>query len=142
MVELAVRGPSADGITGVAVDDRQAFDALAGTRRVTVQRIEAMGRQVRAITEASELTTHDDEHDPEGATIGFERAQAQSLLAAARRDLRAVELAARRIVDGSYRTCTCCDGPIADARLVALPTATTCIGCANCRRAGRAGRTT
>lgn len=42
-------------------------------------------------------------------------------------DIRA---ALARIADGSYGTCVVCGGPIAEARLQALPTAITCIGCA------------
>jgi RNA polymerase-binding transcription factor DksA len=99
-----------------------------------VRRIEAMGRQVDAITEASELTTHDDEHDPEGATVGFERAQAMSLLASARRDLSAIEAAGRRLSAGTYGTCERCGGEIDERRLEALPAAGTCIRCAAGRR--------
>jgi DnaK suppressor protein len=113
------------------VDDNTALDALAELRAHTRQRIEALCRQVNAITEASQLTTHDDEHDPEGATVGFERAQAQSLLAAARRDLAAVDHAERRVRAGSYLTCERCGGHIAEQRIIALPTASTCIACAS-----------
>jgi hypothetical protein len=31
--------------------------------------------QIEALAEQQALATHDDEHDPEGVTIGFERAQ-------------------------------------------------------------------
>jgi hypothetical protein len=41
------------------VDDNTALDALAELRAHTRQRIEALCRQVNAITEASQLTTHD-----------------------------------------------------------------------------------
>ena len=94
-----------------------------------------MGRLVDAITEASELTTHDDEHDPEGATVGFERAQAMSLLASARRDLASIDHAERRLRAGTYRICERCGGEIDSPRLEALPAAATCIGCAT--RPGR-----
>ena len=113
------------------VDDNTVLDTLAELRADTRRRIEAQRRQVNAITEASQLTTHDDEHDPEGATVGFERAQAHSLLAAACRDLVAVDHAERRVRAGSYLTCEQCGGRIAELRLIALPTASTCIDCAS-----------
>ncbi len=113
------------------MDDKTVLDALAELRAHTRQRTEALCQQVNAITDASQFTTHDDEHDPEGATVGFERAQAQSLLAAARRDLAAIDHAERRVRAGSYLTCERCGGPIAEQRIVALPTVSTCIDCAS-----------
>ncbi len=104
---------------------------MAELRTETERRIAALRRQVDVITEASQLTTHDDEHDPEGATVGFERAQVHSLLAAARRDLAAVDHAERRVRAGTYLTCERCGGGIAEQRMVALPTASTCIDCAS-----------
>jgi RNA polymerase-binding transcription factor DksA len=116
------------------VDEDTVLAELAGVRDETRRRVEALRRQVAEITDASELTTHDDEHDPEGATIGFERAQAQSLLAAARRDLLAVDHAEQRVRAGRHDTCERCGGRIAEQRTAALPTATTCIDCAGRRR--------
>jgi RNA polymerase-binding transcription factor len=124
-----ISGRNLDG-----VDDSTVLGALAELRADTRRRIDALRRQVDVITEASALTTHDDEHDPEGATVGFERAQAQSLLAAARRDLAAVDHAERRVRAGTYSTCERCGGPITDQRIVALPAASTCINCASRRR--------
>jgi RNA polymerase-binding protein DksA len=44
--------------------------------------------------------------------------------------IRQIRAALQRIEDGSYGTCMKCGGPIAPARLEALPTATLCIACA------------
>jgi len=38
--------------------------------------------------------------------------------------------ALQRLDDGTYGRCVSCDGPIAPARLAALPEITTCIACA------------
>jgi RNA polymerase-binding transcription factor DksA len=111
-----------------------AWRRLGELRSHTLERIEAMRRQVDAIVEASEFTTHDDEHDPEGATVGFERAQALGLLAGARRDLSAIEHAERRLRGGTYLICERCGGEIDPRRLEALPAASTCIRCAAARR--------
>ncbi len=73
----------------------------------------------------------DDEHDPEGATIAFERAQVTALLDQARRRLGDVDAALARWDEGSYGRCLSCGETIASARLEARPTATTCIRCAS-----------
>ena len=55
----------------------------------TARQVESLEAVVASIVEASELTATDDEHDPEGATIAYERAQAIALLRQAREDLDA-----------------------------------------------------
>ncbi|SDC49573.1 TraR/DksA family transcriptional regulator [Rhodococcus tukisamuensis] len=109
----------------------------ASTRqRITVGRAEAAHRidfltaRLAEIIEGSHLTTDDDEHDPEGATVAFERAQAASLLAEARRDLDELAEAERRLDAGTYGICERCGDPIGRERLEALPGARRCIGCA------------
>jgi len=79
---------------------------------------------------AVEATTADDEHDPEGATIAYERQQLAALLEQARRDRRDLELALVRMDEGSYGRCERCGGPIAAERLEARPAVRTCIECA------------
>jgi RNA polymerase-binding transcription factor DksA len=75
-------------------------------------------------------TTGDDEHDPEGATIAFERAQAQALLDAALEQLREIDDAGSRLAAGEYGVCARCGRPIGAERLAARPTARHCVGCA------------
>jgi RNA polymerase-binding transcription factor DksA len=84
-----------------------------------------------AIVHAAELTSTDDEHDPEGATIAYERAQVAALLRQAREDLEALRDACERAADGTIGACAACGGPILVARLLALPGVRTCIGCAS-----------
>ncbi len=94
-------------------------------------RIAALERTVAELVESGRETNIDDEHDPDGATIGFERAQAQALLDHARNDLDQVAEARRRLAeDPTFGTCMVCDGPIGVERLVARPATTTCVGCA------------
>ncbi|MFI0350201.1 TraR/DksA family transcriptional regulator [Actinomadura sp. 9N407] len=76
------------------------------------------------------MTGVDDEHDPEGATIAFERSRVESALHQARGHLADLDRAVERLRDGTYGTCERCGGPIAAARLVARPAARTCITCA------------
>ena len=47
------------------------------------------------------------------------------------RRLAEVEGALARIADGAYGTCSSCGRPILVERLVALPTATSCVRCAD-----------
>lgn len=79
---------------------------------------------------ASDVAT-DDEHDPEGTTIAFERAQVSALLDRARRRVTELDEALERLDAGRYGVCVGCGGPIAPDRLVARPSARTCIDCAN-----------
>ncbi len=73
----------------------------------------------------------DDEHDPEGATIAFERSQIEALLDQSRRHLSELDRALRRIQEGEYGICERCGHPIAPDRLTARPSASTCISCAS-----------
>ena len=85
---------------------------------------------LEALFTASRGSNADDEHDPEGATIGFERAQLTALLAAARERVAEVDAALRRVDAGTYGVCERCGQPIAAARLDARPFARYCMACA------------
>jgi len=82
-----------------------------------------------AIVEASTDANIDDEHDPEGATIGFERAQVASLLSHVRRRLAELDETTERLRSGTHGTCYRCGEPIPYERLVAHPTAMVCVNC-------------
>jgi DnaK suppressor protein len=103
----------------------------AAARAATVARIAALSSDVAAIVDSASSTTGDDEHDPEGATIGFERAQAQALQAQAVANLDAIDQALARVADGTYGVCVACGRPIGAARLEARPEAAECIICAS-----------
>jgi DnaK suppressor protein len=107
-----------------------ASEALAADRASTVARIAALTREFDGIVESAALGATDDEHDPEGATIAFERAQVAGLLEAARDHLAGLDQAIRSIEAGIYGVCERCGQPISAERLAARPTARTCIGCA------------
>lgn len=113
-------------------------DLLTKSRRLLLEdrertgaRIRALGADFESIVEATRLTATDDEHDPEGATIAFERSQTGALLAAARQHLADIDAALLRIDEATFGTCERCGGPIATERLLARPSARTCIGCAS-----------
>jgi RNA polymerase-binding transcription factor DksA len=104
--------------------------ALEEERARTQERLGGLTGDYAGIVEASVDSNADDEHDPEGATIAFERSQLGALVEQARLHLAEVEAAIARVGDGSYGTCERCGGPIAPGRLEARPVARTCITCA------------
>lgn len=112
-------------------------DHRAAEARIRQARAEAAGlaeslmRQWDGVVEAAALTANDDEHDPEGPTLAYEREQLQAMREHVRGELTDLDRAAQRLRDGVYRTCEGCGGPIAAARLSARPAARTCIGCAS-----------
>ena len=108
-------------------------ERLAEERRRILEGIAALNRDRDGIIESSTATGVDDEHDPEGATIAFERSQLEALLDQSRRHLSELDRALRQLEEGGYGTCESCGAPIGDERLAARPTARTCIACATRR---------
>jgi DnaK suppressor protein len=105
-------------------------DLLLEERAAALAQIDALSREFDEFVAASQASNADDEHDPEGATIAFERQQVVALLEQARQRLADVEAALARRVAGDYGICENCGRPIAPARLAARPAARTCIDCA------------
>ncbi|HET6878090.1 MAG TPA: TraR/DksA C4-type zinc finger protein [Jatrophihabitans sp.] len=103
---------------------------LLEQRADTLDEIAALRRELDDVLGSATSTTGDDEHDPEGSTIGFERAQAQAMLDAATERLSAVDAALARVDAGTYGVCAACGKPIGAERLEARPTAERCIDCA------------
>ena len=110
-----------------------AEEALDELERRTTARLAALTGDYADMVDASKDSNADDEHDPEGATIAFERSQVGALVAAAQAQLAEVSAARARLADGSYGTCESCGQPIGAERLEARPTARTCIRCARSR---------
>jgi DnaK suppressor protein len=113
-----------------AIDVRRLRAAIKVERGRAVDQIAGLQRSFAAIVEAAELTSTDDEHDPEGATIAYERALVSALLRQARDDVVALDGALERIDNGTIQACAVCGDPIALERLLVLPSARTCIRCA------------
>jgi RNA polymerase-binding transcription factor DksA len=99
-------------------------------RRATQERIASLRREVDEIMEATAGANTDDEHDPEGSTIAFERERVGALLHDAEDYLGQLNRAAAKLEEGTFGRCEICTGPIAAERLAALPAARTCIACA------------
>lgn len=108
--------------------------ALVAERARTAARIAGLTRSFDDIVASSAITPPDDEHDPEGSTVAFERAQVAALLDDARGHLAEVELAHDRLERGTYGICERCGQRIAPGRLRARPAARTCVACAAASR--------
>ena len=80
-----------------------------------------------ALIAASRDSNADDEHDPEGQTIAYERSQLSAVMSQTRDHLREVEAALDRVAAGTYGICEVCHRPIDPERLDARPTARTCV---------------
>jgi len=104
-----------------------AAEDLTAERAATQQRIAALEAQVAGIVETASASSGDDEHDPEGQTVAYDRAQAQALLVRARADLTEVDAAFERLDAGTYGICEVCGRPIPGERLEARPAARRCV---------------
>jgi RNA polymerase-binding transcription factor DksA len=96
-----------------------------------------MTTEFDAIVEASSGANLDDEHDPEGSTVAFERAQVATLLVDAKRYLDELDQAVARLDTGLYGVCERCGAPIGPERLAARPAARTCVVCSGSPRSDR-----
>ena len=105
-----------------AVDER-----LREERDEVRARLASMTRDLEALFAASADSNADDEHDPEGQTIAYERSQLAALIQGAQDHLAGIEVGMIRLKQGSYGICEVCRRPIPTARLDARPTARTCI---------------
>jgi RNA polymerase-binding transcription factor DksA len=103
---------------------------LRSLRRAAQQRGAALADGFDAIVDAAADVATDDEHDPEGHTIAWERQQVAALLADTRETVAGIEAAEQRLDEGRYGVCTACGQPIAPERLEALPATPWCIACA------------
>ncbi|MCA5891865.1 TraR/DksA C4-type zinc finger protein [Isoptericola sp. NEAU-Y5] len=90
-------------------------------------RFAAQRSTVDGIVEAARDSNADDEHDPEGATLAWERQQAAALADGADAERRELLAALDRVAAGTYGVCEACGRPIPAARLEARPAATRCV---------------
>lgn len=110
---------------------KEIVERLTNERHATLARIAQLTRSFDEVVASIEGVGNDDEHDPEGTTIAFERAQVSALRDAAESELHAIDDALRRVELGTYGRCVVCDRSISVERLDALPTTTRCVACAS-----------
>jgi RNA polymerase-binding transcription factor DksA len=103
---------------------------LEGDRTRTGILIDTATEEMGAFVSARRDTSTDDEHDPEGPTLAFERSQASAILAQSQQHLTEIDAALVRMDEGRYGLCTSCGAGIALGRLQVRPQAALCISCA------------
>ena len=103
---------------------------LLRRRDETTVEIAALESDLRSLFEASRSSNADDEHDPEGSTIAYERAQLTAVLEATRRRRADLDEALDRLDAGGYGVCERCGRQIPADRLAVRPAARTCVACA------------
>jgi DnaK suppressor protein len=85
----------------------------------------------RSLIQASESSNADDEHDPEGATIAFEREQLVSIMERVRQTVTDLRQSLDDLDGGSYGICQNCGEPIDPERLEVRPQSRLCVNCAS-----------
>ena len=123
-------------------DPAAARRTLEALRQRALARAADLRRAFDALVEATEGSNVDDEHDPEGTTIAFERSQLAAALDRAAAEVAEVDAALDRVAAGTYGRCEVCGAPIPAGRLTARPTATRCLTCADLGPAAPATRRT
>ena len=118
------------------MDLEHARAALLTEREAANIRLAALDADLDEVIVAASGSNLDDEHDPEGATVAFEREQLAALRNDARHRIDEIDDALSRIAAGTYGICERCGAPIGDERLAARLSARYCMTCA----AGRPGR--
>lgn len=120
-VDAGSDGPSTDG-------DEAATERLRDEQDEVRARLAHMTMDLESLFAASADSNADDEHDPEGQTIAYERSQLSALIQSAQEHLASIEAAMTRLREGRYGICEVCHQQIPAARLDARPTARTCVG--------------
>ena len=105
-------------------------EQLRRTRDEALALAERLLRDMEAVAEAREGANVDDEHDPEGSTIAYERSQLDAVRRSALDRAADAEAALARVVAGTFGRCERCAARIGESRLEARPTARLCIDCA------------
>jgi RNA polymerase-binding transcription factor DksA len=109
-------------------------EVLLAERRRTCELLASLRAELADIIASAALVATDDEHDPEGATIAFERSRVDSMVQRALDHVADLDQALERVGDGRYGSCEHCGQPIAAERLAARPVSRSCISCASARR--------
>jgi DnaK suppressor protein len=112
------------------IERRKICSALVAELARAEEQTASLARQFDNIVAAAEMSNTDDEHDPEGTTIAFERAQVSALHSQAVGDVAALRRTLTDLDDDEFGSCEQCGRPIGFERLVALPATRRCVDCA------------
>jgi RNA polymerase-binding transcription factor DksA len=103
---------------------------LTADRERTGILIDTVTDEMDAFVSARRDIATDDEHDPEGPTLAFERSQSSAILSQSRQHLVEIDAALLRMDNGRFGLCRTCGEQIALGRLQVRPQAPLCISCA------------
>jgi DnaK suppressor protein len=119
--------PSPDAHPSDLQEPMTVIARLTAERAALAAGLERLTQDMSTLVAASRDSNADDEHDPEGQTIAYERSQLAAVTSQAESHLAEVEAALVRVADGTYGVCEICHEQIAAERLAARPTARTCV---------------
>ncbi|GAA2061955.1 TraR/DksA C4-type zinc finger protein [Williamsia deligens] len=122
---------------GAPMDSEIVRGWLVAERDEATRLITSMRARLTAVVDAAVDEHADDEHDPEGSTLAFERGQLVSQIERSSERIGEVDAALARLDDGTYGRCLSCGGEISEVRLEALPATAVCITCAGRRHRAR-----
>ena len=101
--------------------------ALERDRAANLEQQEQLQRELDEIFAAVADVATDDEHDPEGSTIAYERSQLGAVTTQVHDHIREIDAALARVDAGTYGYCEICGRQIDLARMDARPTARACV---------------
>lgn len=104
--------------------------SIEARRHEALARLADIEQELSALRRTREGLSDDDEHDPDGVPLSSQWSRLEGLRQKTLRTLAAIDDAHSRWLRGEDGRCSTCGRPIAPARLVARPEATTCIDCA------------
>lgn len=106
---------------------------LSAERASAAARLAVLDREFTSLVSSAGQANTDDEHDPEGPTLAFERQHAAALISQTRERIAEIDAALARLADGRYGRCELCGEPIGAERLAARPATRLCVICAGGR---------
>ena len=112
------------------MEDSPTRSVLESERQSAISRVETLQTELGWLAGDAADANGDDEHDPEGSTVAFERARVAALLGDAASAVEDLDRALARLASGTYAVCGACGADISPARLDALPATRTCFDCA------------
>ena len=119
-----------------AMRSEELLAALRAERDEALRRVAVFDEVVRDLMEARGDADTDDEHDPEGSTVSWDRVTQEATARAARQHLAEIDAAIARVDAGWDGRCADCGEPIPAERLAARPSADRCVRCAGARPRG------
>ncbi len=112
------------------MDEEASRERLLRADAEAVALLRSIGVELDALADAQRDVANDDEHDPEGSTLAWERSQAVALRRETEQRRAWIAEALRAVDEGRYGVCANCGRPIAEGRLEARPWTTLCVDCA------------